>query len=261
MASVLPLMKELLALHEKILALPEETRPEEGVNFSRAEEDREGVDGLPEDLQAELRALWQAVNDTLPEGFDYMAFAGDSEQGALFGLEYDRGHVGGSIDETFLPDRSLVEQLRETNWEEARAKAIKHRETLGSFLALSQRLNTPPRATKTVQREFREEMQPFVREKRADTGRIHVLYWDEEHGMMEVHFGTADELRDLLPSVVARGSEVITIVAWGKPLPVERIDALMKEAQATLRERTAARMEESEEEAAPDGQAGTTEEV
>lgn len=245
-------MKELLDLHEKILALPEGTRPEEGVNFSRAEEDREGVDELPEDIQAEVQVLWQAINETLPEGFEYFAFVGDPEEEPSFGLELGLGHAADSYGGDYQPERSLVEQLRETDWEAARAKAEKSQEAMDNLTTLMDRMSAPLRATKAIQREFREQMQPFVREKRADTTRIHVLYWDEEHGEMEIAFESAEELRDMLPGTVARGSEVITVIAWGKPLPVERIDALMKEAQATFRARMAARMEEPAEEEAVD---------
>ena len=241
-------MKELLALHEKILALPEDGRPEEGINFSRAEEDQEGVDSLPEDLQAEVNALRGAINAVVPEDFEYFAFAGDTEEEPSFGLDYNRGSAGGSHGGDLVPERSLVEQLRDFVWEERRNSASEHRQSMEDLVKLMDRLSRPPRAAKAVQREFREEMQRFVREKRGDASRLHLMYWDEEHEMMEIHFETAEELRDVLPGMIARGSEVVTVVAWGKPLPVERIDALMIQGQQALRERMARRAEEAREE-------------
>ena len=54
---------------------------------------------------------------------------------------------------------------------------------------------------------------------------------------MESEYADTDAFRAALPGTLVRGGEVITVVAGGKPLPVERIDALKAAAQKSARER------------------------
>ncbi len=242
-------MQELFDLHKKILALPEGSRPEEGINFSRAKEDQERAETLPEELQAEVETLRQAINEVVPEDFDYYAFAGDPEEEPSFGLDLDRAPAASSHDGSLQPDRSLIEQLRTLSWDEVHAKAGEFEQSMDNLRDLTERLHEPLRPAKTLQREFRDETRDFIKEKRKDADQIHLMYWDDEHGLMEMHFATAEELREMLPSVIARRGETVTVVAWGKPLPVERIDGLMAQAQDTLRERTYAKLGEAADEA------------
>jgi hypothetical protein len=243
-------MKEILTLHQKILALPENVRPEEGIDFSR-EDAGEDIDLLPSELRDELEAVREAIKGVVPEDFDYFAFAGQPDEDPFFGLECERMPVNcAPADGEFEPDRSLIEQLREVNWEKARAKAAKLRKDMDDILYAVKKLSEPLRSTKSWQREFREETREFVKEKRADAGRIHVLYWDEEKGMMEADFDDGEALREALPDFIVQEAEIIAIVAQGKPLPVERIDALKAQAQKTLRERVRSSVRTATEEKA-----------
>ena len=229
-------MKEIIALDETIRALALDFLPEDSIDFSR-DEVGDGVALLPEEIQTRIASLQQAINAALPEDFDYFAFVGVSDEPPMFSLHYERMPAGGSVDGTFQPDRSLIEQLPEVNWEEQRAKAVKFQQTLDAIVEMNERTSGPLRSAKALQREFREEAREFIKEKRVDAGRIHVLYWDDEHELMEAAFDDGGALREALSGLIARGSEIITIIAWGKPLPVERIDTLKSEAQKTLRER------------------------
>ena len=227
-------MKEIIALHEAILALRLDFPSGLGVDFSRDEISDE-IELLPDALQAEIRSLQEAIDAVLPEDFDCFAFLAFPDQPASFGLEYDRMPTSDPDEDTFLPERSLIEQLREVNWEEQRAKGRGLREQMDGILRLNEIMSGSLRSAKALQREFREEAKDFIREKRKDAARVHVLYWDEKEGIMENAFEDGAAFREVLPGLVASGSEVVTIVAGGKPLPVERIDALMSEAQKNLR--------------------------
>jgi hypothetical protein len=242
-------MKEIIALDEAIRALALDSLSEEGVDFSR-DVFGDGVALLPAELQTEIASLQQAINAALPEDFDYFVFVGNPDEPPMFSLNYERMPAGGSADGTFQPDRSLIEQLQGVNWEEQRAKAGKFQQTLDRIVEMNERTSGPLRSAKTLQREFREETRAFIKEKRADAARIHVLYWDGENEIRAAAFGDGAALRETLPSLIARGSEIITVVAWGKPLPVERIDILKNEAQRTLRERWEANVDSADEEGA-----------
>ena len=229
-------MQEIIALDETILALALDFLPEDSIDFSR-DEVGDGVELLPAEIQTRIAFLQQAINAALPEDFDYFVFVGVPDEPPMFSLNYERMPAGGSVDGTFQPDRSLLEQLAEVNWEEQRAKAGKFQQTLDAIVEMDERTSGPLRSAKALQREFREEAREFIKEKRVDAARLHVLYWDEEEEMMEAAFDDGEALRQALPGMIARGSEIVTVVAWGKPLPVERIDTLKSEAQRTLRER------------------------
>lgn len=242
-------MKEILALHEKILALPEDARPGGGVNFSRAPEENDGVEELPPELQDEVAALREAINATLPEDFDYFAFLHVPDGEPAFDLLLEQMPVNGpENDLEFQPERSLVEQLRELNWEELRETARKNQETIESIEHLTQLMTEPLRPAKALQRDYREETKEFVRDSRKDDSKIHVLYLDEEKGPMKVAFDDGDKLRDVLPAMIAQRSEVFAVVAWGKPLPVERVDALNAQAQQALRDKIKSSMDEAAKE-------------
>ena len=245
-------MKEILALDEAIRALALDSLSEEGVDFSR-DVFGDGVTLLPTELQTEIASLQQAINATLPDDFDYFVFVAFPQLPASFSLHHQEMPAGGSDDGSFQPERSLIEQLREVDWEEQRAKAEDFQQEVDDVMQLEERMSAPLRPTKAVQREFREDAREFIKEKRVDAARIHVLYWDEEEGLRELSYDEGGALRAALPDMIARGAEVITIVAGGKPLSVERIDALNQEAQRFLREQVAAAIALADEEEPEDG--------
>ena len=181
-------MKEIIALDETILALELDFLPEDSIDFSR-DEVGEGVALLPEEIQQQITSLQQAINAALPEDFDYFVFVGVPDEPPMFSLHYERMPAGGSVDGTVQPDRPLIEQLSEVNWEERREKAVKFQQTLDAVVEMNERTSGPLRSAKALQREFREEARGFIKEKRVDAARIHVLYWDEEEEMMEAAFG------------------------------------------------------------------------
>ena len=251
-------MKEIIALDEAIRALALDGLAERGIDFSRDVISAESA-LLPTELQTEIGSLQQAINATLPEDFDYFAFVAFPDLPASFSLHCHEIPAGGSEDGTFQPERSLIEQLHEVDWEEQRAKAESFQQEVDGVIQLQERMSAPLRPTKAVQREFREDARKFIKEKRVDAARIHVMYWDEEKGLREISYDKGEALRAALPDMIARGVEIITIVVGGKPLSVERIDALNQEAQRTLREQVADAIALADEEPEDGSQPGQEE--
>ena len=155
-------MKEIIALHDTILALGVDFPFGIGIDFSRDDISDE-IDLLPEALQAEVESLQEAINEVLPEDFDYLVFLAFPDEPASFGLEYDLGPAGSSTDGTFLPERSLIEQLRELDWEERRAEGRKFREQMDGIIRLNKIMSGPLRSAKAWQREFREDTKDFIK--------------------------------------------------------------------------------------------------
>ena len=238
-------MKEIIDLHQRILALPAAQRPEEGVEFDREEAD-EWVDELPPEFRAEIEALQKAVNPLIPEDFDYVAYVGSEEEFAEFVLTLNATPAQ-RLNQKFDPERSLLEQLPEVDWEERRQIAGENDQRLEQTLYAARRSSFPLPSAKNFQKTHREEMKDFIKEKRSDLSKIHVLYWEETDGLMENDFADAPAFRDALPLMIEDGAEIITVVVNGKPLPVERIDTLKVEAQQILKDRPSDQQDDAEE--------------
>ena len=224
-------MKEIIALDEKLAALPADTLPEEGIDISR-HETHDAVATLPAELRAEIEALQGALNAVVPEPFDYFVFLAGGEEPS-FNIQFENMPAGGDFD----AERSIVEQVRELDWDAQRTLAVEQRDKMDEIVYLLERIARPLPSAKKWQREFREEIKDFVKKKRRDAGKIHVLLWDDAEGLMESEYADGEAFRAALPGVIVRGGELVSVVAGGKPLPVERIDALKAAAQKDARER------------------------
>ena len=190
--------------------------------------------------------MQRTLNEAVPEDFEYFAFVG-GEEGPYFGLDFERMPVGpgGEWD----PEQPLVDQLRAFDWEAARERGKEGRAMMEVISVLGRITRRLPSA-KSLQRNHREEVRDFVREKRRDADKIHVLYLDEAEKLMEVEFESGDAFREALGGMIGNGEDVFAIVANGKPLPVERIDALNAQAQRTLNEQLQKESEEAAREEA-----------
>lgn len=228
-------MKEIIELDQKLTAWHGGQRPEATIDISR-DEMADAVAALPDDLRAGITSLQRALNEVVPEPFDYFVFLGGDEE-ASFSINFEQMPAAGSMGGDFDPARSIVEQVRELDWDEQRRLASEQHDRMDEIVYLLERIARPLPSAKKWQRQFREEIKDFVREKRREAGKIHVLIVDEAEGLLASEYADGDAFRAALPGVIVRGGEVVSVVAGGKPLPVERIDALKAEAQRHARER------------------------
>ncbi len=219
-------MREIIDLHERVRARVGDAMPEEGVIFLRSEEVG-NADLLPDDLRAEVDALRQQLDALVPADFDYLVCFGSPDDPPLFDLSFDEAPAGNIGGTKFDPARPVCDQLRSLDWEDQRARAREDAAHWSEIMRGIERVTTPLAPAKQFQRLFREEMKDFIKEKRRDASKIHVLYWHEvDDGLNELDFPAGDALRAALPGLVGGGAEIVTMVAGGKPLPVEKIDAL-----------------------------------
>lgn len=249
-------MKEIIDLQARVLAHAPPLAEGKGLDFSRAETGGDFTPLSPE-LRAETDDLQRALNAAIPEDFEYYVFIGGDE-GPFFGLDYERIPTGPEGD--WNREEPILDQLGSFNWEAARAGARSSGATMQQMVALLDRLKLKPQPAKGLQRVYRQEVKGFVREKRRDPGKVHVLYRNQKEELMEVAFEDAEAFREMLPGMVSRGEDVFGVVAYGKPLPVERIDMLNAQAhrafQERMREASAKPADRPEAEETP-GDAGT----
>jgi hypothetical protein len=239
-------MKEIIELHQEILALENSSLPEEGVDFSR-DVVGEDAEALPAHLQEDIRSLQGEINAVIPDDFDYVVFLGSSEEEPLFTLEFENWPTTKPDERPFAPEQSILEQLRALDWEEQRRASAESRQQMKEIMAMMEWLTKPLPSAKRLQREYREEMKDFIKEKRRDASKTHVLYLQDDGELMEADFADREAFRTALPDMIFLDSaEIITVVTDGKPLPVEKIDALKAKAQAQRKEQIYSKLDEEE---------------
>lgn len=225
-------MKELYDLHEKILARGIKPGSEQMIIFSIGDIDDED-ELLPDDLIAEVEAIQAQFEAVLPADFDFEAIVG-SGTGPSLNLLVNEIPVGVPEEEALDHGASIFPQLEKLDWERLRKQVVENAAELAGILHLADLLINPGRSAKTMQRLFREDAKDFIKQKRKDAARIHLLCWLEDD-LKSRTYADGDELREKLPVVLYAGAEVITIVAGGKPLPVEKIDAITAEARKNFK--------------------------
>lgn len=225
-------MKEIIELNDRLRRELGNCFPD-GVLMLRRNDEPEELKGLPVKWRGEIEALRVRINDVVPDDFSYTMFLGDDEPG--FMLEYNDGPSTGSFGgNEWESGRRLVEQLKELNWMAERERAIAGCQMFDEIRAGAE--NSPSRLppTKQIQKTFREEMREFVRTKRKDASKVHVLMWRDDEGMREEAYDNLESLCRELPDIMTVHYLVITVVAAGKPVSVERIEDLKKRAVKEL---------------------------
>ena len=225
-------MKEIIELNKKLTELLGECLPEDALVLDRCDQPEELI-RLPIELRDEIEQLRNQINQVVPNDFEYILCLGDDSPDLL--LEYgDGAQTGFFRSHEWQPDRSIIEQLNGFNWDKEREQAIAGCQKFDAMKENAK--HTPSRlpSTKEIQKAFRDEMKEFVRTKRKDSSKVHVMVWRDPEGVLEMSFKDVvsfiDELIDLMPT----GHLIITVVADGKPIPVEKIELLKKKALKEL---------------------------
>ena len=78
-------------------------------------------------------------------------------------------------------------------------------------------------------------MKEFVKSKRKDTSKVHVLVWSEgDEVLAPEEFADMAAFCDVLPDMMATQHLIIAVVADGKPLPEQKIEKLKQQALKEL---------------------------
>jgi hypothetical protein len=227
-------MKEIIELNSRILteapnAVPKDTGP---LMVTR-ERDTDGeLKGLPADIKADLEGLCEKLGKAIPNDFGFTMFVGDYNPS--LDLTYsDGGQTFGSWPVEWDTKRSIFDQLREFNWDEFRKRMIAGCQEFDAMREASKHAQPTLPSTKTIQKWFRGPMETFVKAKRKETTKIHVLMCHAD-GIQERSFDDMESFCSKLPDIMTLQFLVITVVAGGKPLPVQKIEKLKEQALKEL---------------------------
>jgi hypothetical protein len=225
-------MKEIIELNDRL-------RRELGDCFSDGEVilgrdyAPQGLKRLPLTWREEIDGLRTRINHAVPDDFSYRLFLGADKPG--FMLEYNDGpSTVSSVGHEWEPVRCLIEQLKELDWMAERERAIAGCQMFDEMRAEAEKSPSGLPHTKQIQKTFREEMRDFIKGKREDASRVQVLMWRHDEGLREEEYDNLESFCRELPDIMTVHYLVITVVAGGKPLPVERIEELKGQAVKEL---------------------------
>jgi hypothetical protein len=219
-------MKEIIALNERFLRDSRGQVPDEGLMLRRRDEPEE-LEKLPPKTREEIEDLRSRLDQILPDDFDYILCFGDTQPALM--LQYHNGSMSaGGRGHRWQETVSIFDQLRKLDWDEERKWAIQGTETFDAIAAVAKELPVMLPLTKSLQKRFSDPVKAYVKEKRRDVSRVHVLLWDGEENLFDQDFVDMKSLEKELPDIMTVMFHVLVVVAQGKPMPSEKIDRMKR---------------------------------
>jgi hypothetical protein len=223
-------MKEIVELNQLLLDHAKDCLPEDGLMLNRHGGD-EDLDKIPTDLRKEIDLLREQLNRIMPDDFSYFVSLGNGE--ALFSVQYENGPTTMySPAQHWEPAQSLFPQLEAFDWDGLRGECVSQSEAFDHIAEIAKELPVMIPSTKRLQKDFRDEVKAYIKEKR-DEPDAHVLIFDGE-ALFDCDFESAEQFQDQLRDIMPHMVHVVAVVANGKPIPAEKIDAMKKTALLTL---------------------------
>lgn len=223
-------MKEINELNRRLLEGAKEHLPEEGLMFQR-EDAPEEFERLPIEWRDEINAVREKLHQVMPDDFGYTLYVGDGEPSLT--VEYENGPMAGAFrPHEWIDGVSILDQLREFDWDAERSWAIRGSELFDVIADRAKEMPTRIPSTKKLQKLCQDEVKDFIKDARKDASKVHVLFWQGDEGRTE-EFADLKAFEHDLPNRMTNECHIIAVVANGKPLKVKRVDAMK---QAALKE-------------------------
>lgn len=225
-------MKEIIELNERLIEQLGKCFPEGGLILGRYDQPDE-LTALPAALREDIEKLRGEINEVVPNDFTYSLDLGNDSPGLM--IEYEDGSQTGFFrGHGWQPNRSIIEQLEEFNWNAEREQALAGCQIFDAMKENAKHLPSRLPSTKELQKGFRVEMKEFLKAKRRDLRGVHVLMWRDDEGVKVESFEDQASFRRDLPDIMTVQYLVIAVVADGKPMSREGLEVLKKKAIAEL---------------------------
>jgi hypothetical protein len=229
-------MKEIIELNKRILTEAPEAVPKEFgfISVSRKEVADGDLAALPASIRADLEKFRLKLNQTMPDDFGYQIFLGDADPHLIITYS-DGAQTEGNCPVEWDLKRSIFDQLPGIKWDDLRAFALTNGQIFDQMIEAAKHRPAALPSTKQLQKGFREAMKEFVKSKRKDTSKVHVLVWSEgDEVLAPEEFADMAAFCDVLPDMMATQHLIIAVVADGKPLPEQKIEKLKQQALKEL---------------------------
>lgn len=225
-------MKEIIELNTRLRENPRSQLPAIGLMLDREDTPKE-LELIPAQLRKEINDLRKALNGVIPDDFGYLLCLGDAEPALT--LRYENGNMtGAGGGDHWKETVSIFEQLKDLDWDNKRKWAIETTETFDVITAIAKELPVMIRPTKALRKDFSGSVKAYIKEKRSDALRVYALLWDGEESLLDKDFDDMKAFERELPDIMTFMLQVLTVVAEGRPMPAERIDALKRAALKKL---------------------------
>jgi hypothetical protein len=148
----------------------------------------------------------------------------------------DGAMTEGSAHEVWDKTRSIFHQLSEVDWDKHRQANM---QMAGFFDGISEMAKhaepeLPP--TTEIQKPFTKEVKAFLQRRTGDASNIYLLLHRRDEGIIEVALPDIEQLRGELCDRMTTAYLALAVVADGKPMTPESIDALKMEVLRSMKE-------------------------
>jgi len=229
-------MKEIIELNKRILTEAPEAVPKEFgfIMVIRNDSAAKELAALPASIRADFEKFLQKLNQAMPDDFEYQVLLGN-EHPYLTIIYNDGAQTVGNCPVKWDLERSIFDQLPAINWDSLRGFALANGQMFDRMIEEAKQRPAALPSTKQLQKEFAEPMKDFIKTKRKDASKVHVLVWSEgQEGSTGEEFANMKAFCRALPDLMATQYLVITVVADGKPLPERKIEVMKREALKEL---------------------------
>jgi len=225
-------MKEIIELNKRLLGQLGKCFPEGGLIVGRNGQPDE-LAALPAALREEIEKLRGEINEVVPNDFTYSLDLGNDSPGLM--IEYEDGSQTGFFrGHDWQPNRSIIEQLKEFNWDAEREQALAGCQIFDAMKENAKHLSSRLPSTKELQKAFRVEMKEFLKAKRKDLRGVHVLMWRGDEGVKVESFEDQASFGRDLPDIMTVQYMVIAVVVDGKPMSRDGLEILKGKAISEL---------------------------
>jgi hypothetical protein len=225
-------MKEIIELNKKLIEQLGRCFPEGALILGRNDQPEE-LAALPAALREEIEQLRGEINEVVPNDFTYSFDLGDDCPGLM--IEYEDGSQTGFFrGHNWQLNRSIIEQLKEFNWDAEREQALAGCQIFDVMKENAKHLPSRLPSTRELQKAFRVEMKEFLKAKRQDLRGVHALMWRGDEGVKVESFEDQASFCRELPDIMTVQYLVIAVVADGKPMSREELEILKKKAISEL---------------------------
>lgn len=225
-------MKEIIDLNRRLRSHLGRCFPNEVLVLERADKPQDLL-RLPAAFREEVDLLRAQISHLVPDDFDYILGLGDGSP--FLSLTYNDGaQTQASCPQDWNSDRSILEQLKELDWDSVRGEVIGRCQIFNKMLEVSKDAPVMLPSTKKLQKACRVELRPFLEESSKWPSEVRALLWHRGEGLSVGRFADLRMFASMLPDMMTLGRLVVVVCERGRALSVERIEQLKKQALKEL---------------------------
>lgn len=194
----------------------------------------ENIPGLSPEQTLQIRKLLDYVDELVPDDFDFGIHLGGDKP--IVSLEYSDGVTSGSmLPLEFNTNDEFYDELVNRNWDNERQKHLSGSQMWDVLLEEANSRPSRRPSLKTVRRYFRDEIRNYHKAMRKEQPPFSFLVTEqaEDGGRHLISYempNSVDKLIEHLSNTVSYEYQLVSVCIDGKPLAIEEVDKIAKQA-------------------------------